>query len=56
MKRRLLFAACLLSLGMSFAGPERGTIDGVTFRNIRITAPRMPPSLFRGLDEEHGCQ
>ena len=33
--------------------PERGHIRGVTFRNIRVTAPSMPPNHFSGFDAEH---
>lgn len=32
---------------------RRGHIDDITLRNIRIYADRMPPSSFRGFDEEH---
>lgn len=55
----LPMAMCALVLYIpeySAGGAKRGTIDGVTFRNIRITAPRMPPSLFRGFDGNHGCR
>lgn len=33
---------------------RRGQIYDITLRNIRIYADRMPPSVFRGYDEEHG--
>ncbi len=32
---------------------DRGTVRNITFRNIEVTAPRTPPSSFRGLDEAH---
>jgi hypothetical protein len=33
---------------------ENGTVAGVTFRNITVTAPSKPRSRFSGLDPEHG--
>lgn len=32
----------------------RGTIENVLFRNIMVTAPRMPESFLSGFDAEHG--
>lgn len=32
---------------------RRGYIYDITLRNIRIFADRMPPSIFRGYDDEH---
>lgn len=36
-------------------GTRRGVIRDVTFRNIRVFAPKMPRSAFRGFDDEHRC-
>jgi hypothetical protein len=33
---------------------QRGTIANVLFRNIAVTAPRMPDSYLSGFDAEHG--
>ena len=40
----------------SASGEKRGRVRDVTFRNIRVTAPAMPPSAFSGCDGEHGCE
>lgn len=32
---------------------ERGRISSVTFRNIHVYAPKMPPSYLMGFDSEH---
>lgn len=32
---------------------KRGKNHDITFRDIKVTAPAMPPSIFRGFDEEH---
>lgn len=37
----------------SVGGRGRGRNHDITFRNIRVTAPAMPPSSFTGYDEEH---
>ncbi len=37
----------------SAGGTRRGINRDITFRNIYVTAPRMPHSTFRGFDEEH---
>jgi len=33
--------------------PERGNVRDVLFRNIEVTAPRMPPSSLQGWDAAH---
>jgi hypothetical protein len=33
---------------------QRGTVERVLFRNILVTAPRMPDSYLSGFDAEHG--
>jgi len=37
----------------SAGGLRRGKNRNITFRNIFVTAPAMPPSAFRGYDKEH---
>ena len=37
----------------SAGGLRRGKNRNITFRNIFVTAPAMPPSAFRGYDQEH---
>lgn len=37
----------------SYGREKRGKIHDITFRNIRVTAPAMPPSHFFGYDEDH---
>jgi hypothetical protein len=35
---------------------QRGTVRGVTFRNITVTGAQMPSSSFRGFDAEHAVE
>lgn len=52
-----LFSVQIINLNeVSQGGVIRGTIRGVTFRNIRVTARRMPPSILRGYDAAHGVE
>lgn len=37
----------------SHGAERRGKIHNITFRDIRVTASRMPPSWFVGYDEQH---
>ena len=37
-------------------GRRRGVNRDITFRNIRVTAPSMPPSAFTGYDGEHASR
>ena len=37
----------------SHGAERRGKIHDITFRDIRVTASRMPPSWFVGYDEQH---
>ncbi|MBR6772742.1 MAG: right-handed parallel beta-helix repeat-containing protein [Clostridia bacterium] len=37
-------------------GGKRGKNRFIKFKNIRVTAPRMPESHFRGYDTESGCE
>ena len=37
-------------------GAKRGKNRFITFKNIRVTAPRMPSSHFRGYDTDSGCE
>ena len=34
--------------------PVRGTVAKVLFKDIALTAPRMPGSFFEGYDADHG--
>ena len=50
MRAQVEFIECYSSKG------ERGRVENVTFRNIRVTAPRMPESFFTGIDAAHGVK
>ncbi|NOY82408.1 MAG: hypothetical protein GXP31_15520 [Kiritimatiellaeota bacterium] len=46
--------AVIVIRGNSYSkDPERGNVRNVVFRNIAVTAPRMPPSSLQGWDAEH---
>lgn len=49
----LLGAHVVYSPEYSAGGARRGINRDIVFRNIRVTAPRMPRSVFRGYDEAH---
>lgn len=49
----LLSGAIVFHKEYSGGKPNRGHIRGVTFRNIQVTAPAMPPLYFNGYDAEH---
>lgn len=40
----------------SCGGTKRSKISGVSFRNIQVYAPSMPPSFLAGYDEEHAVR
>lgn len=48
-----LFSLTIAFTMYSYGGTVRGHIDHVTFKNIQVQAPRMPPSVFCGYDDEH---
>jgi len=48
-----LFHALICFSPYSHGGTVRGKIHDITFRNIQVTAVRLPPSHFRGYDNEH---
>jgi hypothetical protein len=48
-----LFHSTILFSPYSHGGTVRGQIHDITFRNIQVTAGRMPPSLFSGFDDKH---
>lgn len=51
-----LFLLKLYQDAYSCGGVKRGKINNVTFRNIQVTAPRMPPSLLLGYSEENAIR
>lgn len=40
----------------SSKGETRGTIRDIVFNNIKVTAPRMPESCFKGFSEKYGVE
>lgn len=46
----VFYSECYSSKG------ERGKISNITFNNINVTAPAMPPSNFFGYSEEYGVK
>lgn len=51
----LLSAQVIYAAAYSFKG-KRGRIRDVRFNNIRVTAPRMPESVFAGFDAGYGVK
>ena len=37
----------------SAGGTRRGRNFDISFENIQVTAPRVPPSYFAGFDDQH---
>ena len=52
----LIMNAVYYSEVYSSPGERRGKIRDITFRDISVTAPRMPPSLFSGFNPEYGVE
>lgn len=52
----LMLAKVYYFKAYSFPGERRGRIRDVIFRNIRVTAPRMPESVIEGYSDEYAVE
>ena len=48
-----LFKLGIYKCAYSFGGKKRGKFRNIAFKNISVTAPKMPPSVIDGYDEEY---